>query len=141
MKFGKMLRHAWAFCKGCIQLIKRALGKREYHCSFCGKHEDDVVVLINGPGVLICDGCVHSYTKLSNDPQNGEKTDPQKECSFCSFLREMRRFELKFMQQFSVPPSGGRRLFRGVTVCICNDCLDLCNEILLENKASTNTTG
>lgn len=34
------------------------------HCSFCGKSQDDVTVLIAGPGsVFICNGCV----ELCND--------------------------------------------------------------------------
>jgi ClpX C4-type zinc finger len=28
------------------------------HCSFCGKHQDDIQKLIAGPGVYICDECV-----------------------------------------------------------------------------------
>ena len=32
-------------------------------CSFCGKSQDDVYVLIAGPAVFICDECVD----LSND--------------------------------------------------------------------------
>ena len=32
--------------------------KRVFHCSFCGKSQMDVVKLIAGPGVFICDACV-----------------------------------------------------------------------------------
>ncbi|HEY5107434.1 MAG TPA: ClpX C4-type zinc finger protein [Caulobacteraceae bacterium] len=32
--------------------------KRVFRCSFCRKPQTDVVVLISGPGVLICDECV-----------------------------------------------------------------------------------
>jgi ATP-dependent protease Clp ATPase subunit len=28
------------------------------YCSFCGKSQDDVLKLIAGPTVFICDGCV-----------------------------------------------------------------------------------
>ncbi len=31
---------------------------RVYHCSFCGKSQDEVKTLVSGPGVFICDECV-----------------------------------------------------------------------------------
>jgi len=33
--------------------------KRLYRCSFCGKAQTEVKTLISGPGVFICDECVH----------------------------------------------------------------------------------
>lgn len=33
-------------------------GRRRIHCSFCGKRDDEVEVLVAGPTVFICDGCV-----------------------------------------------------------------------------------
>ncbi len=34
-------------------------GRVQYHCSFCGKSQDQVKRLIAGPGaVYICDECV-----------------------------------------------------------------------------------
>lgn len=33
--------------------------QREYHCSFCGKAQTEVKTLVAGPGVFICDECVH----------------------------------------------------------------------------------
>lgn len=32
--------------------------KKQYKCSFCGKTEDEVMQLISGPGVYICNECV-----------------------------------------------------------------------------------
>jgi ATP-dependent protease Clp ATPase subunit len=32
--------------------------KRVYRCSFCGKSQTEVKVLVSGPGVFICDECV-----------------------------------------------------------------------------------
>ena len=34
-------------------------GKKALRCSFCGKYEDQVDRMIQGPGVRICDECVH----------------------------------------------------------------------------------
>jgi hypothetical protein len=33
--------------------------ERVYRCSFCGKAQTEVKTLIAGPGVFICDECVH----------------------------------------------------------------------------------
>ncbi len=33
-------------------------GKKTLRCSFCGKHEQQVHRMIQGPGVRICDECV-----------------------------------------------------------------------------------
>jgi len=33
--------------------------KRLYCCSFCGKAQTEVKTLVAGPGVFICDECVH----------------------------------------------------------------------------------
>ena len=33
-------------------------GKKSLRCSFCGKHENQVHRMIQGPGVRICDECV-----------------------------------------------------------------------------------
>ena len=32
--------------------------KKSLRCSFCGKHENQVHRMIQGPGVRICDECV-----------------------------------------------------------------------------------
>ena len=29
------------------------------HCSFCGRHEKEVAVIIAGPAVYICDECIY----------------------------------------------------------------------------------
>jgi ATP-dependent protease Clp ATPase subunit len=33
-------------------------GKRVYRCSFCGKSQTEVMTLVAGPGVFICEECV-----------------------------------------------------------------------------------
>lgn len=37
---------------------KPQAGTRLYRCSFCGKAQTEVKVLVAGPGVFICDECV-----------------------------------------------------------------------------------
>ena len=46
----------------------------QYHCSFCGKNQDQVRRLIAGPGaVYICDECVDLCREII-DEENGTGT-------------------------------------------------------------------
>ncbi len=38
--------------------------KKTLKCSFCGKTEKEVVRLVAGPGVTICDGCIASCNMI-----------------------------------------------------------------------------
>ena len=38
--------------------------KRKVHCSFCGKHEDEVARVFTGPAVAICDECVEMCNQI-----------------------------------------------------------------------------
>lgn len=55
---------------------KESLGtskRRLWRCSFCGKGKDRVRRLVAGPGVFICDQCVHLCNEvLQSDAQRGE---------------------------------------------------------------------
>ncbi len=42
-------------------------GKKSLRCSFCGKHEQQVRRMIQGPGVRICDECVQLCMSILND--------------------------------------------------------------------------
>lgn len=41
--------------------------KNDLHCSFCGKGQDEVQKLIAGPGVYICNECVHLCNLILNE--------------------------------------------------------------------------
>ena len=41
--------------------------KKSLRCSFCGKHENQVHRMIQGPGVRICDECVQLCMGILND--------------------------------------------------------------------------
>ena len=41
--------------------------KKSLRCSFCGKHEQQVHRMIQGPGVRICDECVELCVSILND--------------------------------------------------------------------------
>jgi hypothetical protein len=99
-------------------------------CSFCGKRQEQVMKLIAGPGVYICNECVNkadevvatgkadatplSAMKPVGDDQDGSRV----KCSFCGKRRH----------QASGLAITGR-------VAICTECLSLCHEIIAEAMA------
>jgi ClpX C4-type zinc finger len=46
--------------------MKRGLDDR--HCSFCGKRKDEVMQIIRGPNVCICDECVKLSVGIITEP-------------------------------------------------------------------------
>ncbi len=54
----------------------------EICCSFCGKSQDEVTRLVEGPGVYICDRCIEFCSTLLFDdemPKNNKKKKEEKE--------------------------------------------------------------
>jgi hypothetical protein len=49
--------------------------KDTLRCSFCGKPQDEVGKLINGPSVHICDDCVRVCNEILADAGIGEALD------------------------------------------------------------------
>ena len=45
----------------------------EICCSFCGRTQDEVARLIEGPGVFICDNCIEFCSSLLLDDENSAK--------------------------------------------------------------------
>lgn len=97
-----------------------------YNCSFCNKNQDQVQRLIAGPGgVYICDECIDLLNGQNNAERAGQGavanthgTQVAASCSFCGKKQ-------KQVQRLVVGPH---------QVCICNECLDLCREIIDEEK-------
>ncbi len=53
-------------------------GKAQYHCSFCGKNQDQVRRLIAGPGaVYICDECVDLCREIIDEESGGQQKAKQ----------------------------------------------------------------
>ena len=50
--------------------------KKSLRCSFCGKHENQVHRMIQGPGVRICDECVQLCMSILSDGFDGVDSDP-----------------------------------------------------------------
>lgn len=46
----------------------------EIRCSFCGKTQDEVTRLVEGPGVYICDSCISFCSTLLYDDENLSKS-------------------------------------------------------------------
>ena len=53
--------------------------KKALRCSFCGKHENQVHRMIQGPGVRICDECVQLCMSILDDGFDGSDTGPLEE--------------------------------------------------------------
>lgn len=47
----------------------------EYHCSFCGKSQDEVNKIIAGPGVYICDECVELCKNIIDEEMRHMTSD------------------------------------------------------------------
>ena len=51
--------------------------KKDYHCSFCGKHKNEISTLIAGPATYICNECIdlcHSIVHERKDVTKKSKT-------------------------------------------------------------------
>ena len=47
----------------------------DIHCSFCGKSQDEVTRLIEGPGIYICDGCISYCNSLLFDDETAYRAE------------------------------------------------------------------
>lgn len=58
--------------------------EKEICCSFCGKSQDEVTRLVEGPGVYICDSCIEFCNALLFDDETTAKNKkkPKKEAEF-----------------------------------------------------------
>jgi hypothetical protein len=122
--------------KGALKQEKRKKAPRyrsdrPLRCSFCDRPQDEVQKLIAGPGAYICDECVdlgslaiQEQARQWNDLTTIKLADPaaKPRCNFCGK-------ELKKVKGI-VTPEGGEPV--EARVKICNECLDLCNEIMTE---------
>lgn len=119
------------------QIVESAGGSRSWRkgragsgellsCSFCGKLQTEITKLIAGPGVYICNECIHRVHsvlagtgKTAGTPIGAigqvSEADRAESCSFCGKRR----------QQVSAMASTGHKQ-------ICNECLRLCDDIISE---------
>ena len=90
-------------------------------CSFCSKSSDDVVWLVQGPGVFICDVCVGACADIIAKRPKGAPVRKQKvmQCSFCGERC-----------------NEWRRSVAGPGLYICDTCVSLCAQVIARNSAS-----
>ena len=50
----------------------------DIRCSFCGKTQDEVTRLVEGPGVYICDNCITFCNSLLFDDEKGSRAAKKK---------------------------------------------------------------
>jgi ATP-dependent protease Clp ATPase subunit len=99
-------------------------------CSFCTKSRNELGFLIEKPAISICDNCVRRFDEQLADQNYGEKTEPYRDCSFCSFMQQMPVESLIGTQ----PPTKGFRLVRRSKFAICDECLGVCKEMVDEHE-------
>jgi len=101
-------------------------------CMFCGAARADVTYLIAGPGVYICDACVHLARQVVEEADRRDRPrthlDPLPVtsalgCSFCA----------KTASQVA-------RLIAGPGVRICDQCLQFCVEVIAAQADGTTTS-
>ena len=91
-----------------------------YHCSFCGKSQDQVQRLIAGPGnVYLCDDCVRAFLAAPHETSDEDtQSFPLTRCSFCG----KKRADVAWL------------VIGQDDVRICDECVDLCREIIEEES-------
>jgi ATP-dependent protease Clp ATPase subunit len=100
---------------------------------------EECAQLIAGPGVFICDRCVAQAPRLSasapvkgwaEGPPRLEASESEARCSFCG--KDARHGVLLVASGLTGVP-GGKVVQDGAR--ICDECLDLCLEILAETSS------
>lgn len=103
----------------------------DFHCSFCGKRRREVLKLISGPRVFICNECVAlcvgilekekaaeaARLPLDVHHRQSEEKGASLHCSFCG--KPQRDVEV---------------LIAGGEAWICNECLEISVEIVEEAR-------
>ena len=118
------------------------------YCSFCGKSQKEVEKLIAGPDVFICDACIEFCNHTIKEETKTSKRGP------VGRSPPQRRLP-RARDEFQNKPSGGgkrveanefdcsfcgkgqpevRKLIPGPQVFICDECIELCNEIIREEE-------
>jgi len=97
------------------------------YCSFCGKSQHEVVKLIAGPSVFICNDCVELCNGIIFD-EDQQETLPKRHpapmsCSFCNKSDD----EVE-------------EILTGPSVSICNECVEISNRIIAERQKRGETS-
>lgn len=60
---------------------------KEYRCSFCNKSQREVLKLIAGPNVYICDECVDICNQIVAEPRKDAPTEGPMLTAWCALCR------------------------------------------------------
>ena len=84
------------------------LGQRR--CSFCGKSETEVLKLVAGPRVYICDRCVAMASQIMDHPPDDNPPPRFQAPVWRKLLTRARRFlrSARRLHNHSVQPTAGR---------------------------------
>jgi ATP-dependent Clp protease ATP-binding subunit ClpX len=84
-------------------------------CSFCGKSQDQVQKLIAGPGIYVCDECVHLCNEILLDEGIGhepstDSTDAQREAKLPELSKLPKPIEIKeHLDQYVIGSDNAKR--------------------------------
>ena len=101
-------------------------------CSFCGKSEISVNKLIKGNGVNICNECISLCNEILDEEKLKEEETPQSKTNSDKSEEQYNPLYCSFCQTSA---SKVDKLIAGEGVYICNNCVDICNEILDEKQS------
>lgn len=73
----------------------------EIRCSFCGKTQDEVTRLVEGPGVYICDNCIEFCNALLSDDEEGLPKKRKKSKSRILCCQSRRKLSKSLMNMLS----------------------------------------
>jgi ribosomal protein S14 len=119
---------------------KGALKQSRIHsaCSFCGRDGAHARLVVAGPGIFICDGCVDLAAEVLRDGEarSSDRTslvcvaaaDGRARCGFCG----RRRADAHAIAEAPTRPHAGKLRGRRPGVRICAACVELCQEIVAE---------
>jgi len=108
-------------------------------CSFCGKSEHEVRKLIAGPTVYICNDCIKRCNEIIAEEAN--RPEPTPETKPAPSRRDTRSSRLLCCSFCGKTRREVRKLIAGPTVYICDECIGLCNDIIVEEIDLENIAG
>ena len=94
-------------------------------CSFCGKSQEQVRKVIAGPGVFICDECVDLCQEILDE-------EPLEFSPSLSSIGLVSEQEGRICSFCGKAPEQVQKLIGGPAVNVCDECIELCQEILNE---------
>ena len=71
--------------------------EKDIRCSFCGKTQDEVMRLVEGPGVYICDGCINFCSSLLFDEKMHIKKRKRTKSSLKKYYRNHKKLKQSLM--------------------------------------------